>query len=365
MTITSPSSPVQRAAQTGPRTPSALAPLVRNAWYVVAARDEFDRTLKQRWVLGEPVCFYETADGRPVVVDDRCAHRRFPLSRSILRDDDSIQCKYHGYRFGTDGQCQLIPGGGDPTNVSIRSYPTVQRGPFVWIWTGDHPEAADEDLIPFPSYEVEGEGYFAHGYYFNDGNYSLVHDNLLDLTHLHYLHGFESGFSDQALRMLKPEEFEPAFAPIAAGYIREWDEPLGDLYGGISGDDPSAMARRTAEARSLAPGFSFGVERFAPHDPDAVSLRKIVIPHCITPANDRQTHQFWMFWSNVVFPMGVEGVAEMLRTIFVDDQQAVGYIQQYAENDTRDGVLESSRAADLPALRFRRTLHQLSAAELR
>jgi nitrite reductase/ring-hydroxylating ferredoxin subunit len=362
MTTTSPVSSIKRATPANSRTPSALAPLVRNAWYVVAARNEFDRTLKQRWILGEPVCFFETAAGEPAVIDDRCAHRRFPLSRGVLRDDDSIQCRYHGYAFGADGRCVLIPGGGDLTNVGVRGYPVVTRGPFVWIWTGDDPADADEDLIPFPADEVEGEGYFAQGYYFNEANYSLIHDNLLDLTHIQFLHGIEATIAEQALRMFKPEEFKPAFAQIASGYVKEWDESLG-VYGHVSGDAPTVMARRTLESRSLAPGLSYGVERFAPHDPSAALLRKIIILHCITPANDHETHQSWMFWSNVPFAIGEAGIVEMLSTLFVDDQQAVAYIQEFAGSDARDGVLEVSREADLPALRFRRTLHQLAAAE--
>jgi vanillate O-demethylase monooxygenase subunit len=337
-----------------------LAPLVRNAWYVVAARHEFDRTLKQRWILGEPVCFYETTDGRPVVVDDRCAHRRFPLSRSILNDDDSIQCKYHGYTFGSDGRCTLIPGGADPSPVGIRRYPAVQRGPFVWIWTGDNPEAADEDLIPFPDDEIDEVGDFAQGYYFNEGNYSLVHDNLLDLTHLNYLHGIPSGFSDQVFEMINPSDFKPAFANVALGYTKEWEEPLGPAWATMVNEDPTVMIHRTTEARTLTPGFMYGIERFAPHDPDAGRLRKIVIPHCITPANEHQTHQFWMFWSNVPY---VVDVKEMVSKLFSQDEEAIGYLQQYAVNDTRDGVQEYSSAPDVPALRFRRTLHRLAAAE--
>jgi hypothetical protein len=54
---------------TNTATPEARAPLMRDAWYVVAVPDEVDRTLKQRWTLGEPVCVFETADGDSAVVE--------------------------------------------------------------------------------------------------------------------------------------------------------------------------------------------------------------------------------------------------------------------------------------------------------
>ncbi|MFI6779253.1 Rieske 2Fe-2S domain-containing protein [Nocardia sp. NPDC050412] len=118
----------ERSASAKARAPGALAPLVREAWYVLAARNEFDRSLKQRWILGEPVCFFEATDGQLVVLDDRCAHRRFPLSRSHL-EGDVIRCGYHGFAYGPDGRCRSVPGA-DPGSISVRRYPTLQRGPW-------------------------------------------------------------------------------------------------------------------------------------------------------------------------------------------------------------------------------------------
>jgi hypothetical protein len=73
------------------------------------------------------------------------------------------------------------------------------------------------------------------------------------------------------------------------------------------------MHERTADARLLMPGFPFGVERFDPHDPFAARLPKIVTAHYITPANELETHKFWMFGSHVPFPRGIEGVLESIR----------------------------------------------------
>lgn len=72
----------------------------------------------RRWILGEPVCFYEATDGTLVVLDDRCAHRRFPLSRSEL-DGDVIRCGYHGFGYGKDGRCVAVPVG-RPDSIRVR-----------------------------------------------------------------------------------------------------------------------------------------------------------------------------------------------------------------------------------------------------
>ena len=368
MTITSPVESAEQPIERGPaktRTLSAEAPFVRNAWYVIAARDEFDRTLKQRWVLGEPLCFFEAADGQCVVLDDRCAHRRYPLSCSNLQDDDTIQCKYHGFTYGSDGRCVLVPGGGDPRGIGVRKYPAVQRGPFVWIWTGSDPDNADETLIPWPSDQLDQtEGQFATGYYYNKGNYCLVLENLLDLTHLQFLHGIGGlGFTGAKLEVLKPDQMPSLFAETAVGFVKEWDDELGQ-FAANSGDDPTVPIRRRTEARVLTPGFACGSEAFVARDSSRPTrLQKVVVPQAITPANTHETHQFWMYWQNVPLPMSAQEWSAVMATIFVDDEEAVERIQQYIDTDSRQGVLEHSTPHDVASLRIRRTLHRLAAAE--
>jgi phenylpropionate dioxygenase-like ring-hydroxylating dioxygenase large terminal subunit len=344
------------------RAPGALAPLVRDAWYVVAARTEFDRTLRQRWILGEPVCFFQAIDGALVVLDDRCAHRRFPLSRSKL-EGDVIQCGYHGFKYGKDGHC-LTASGANPGSIRVRAYPTVQRGPWVWIWTGADPDAADPDLIPWPGHEVEGDDYVT-GYTFNESNYSMVHENLLDLTHLQYLHGaVDPEYTNTAPILMPADDLPARFADRSVGYRKNVETTL-NAFAAFSGDDPLAPVSRSSYYMSVTPALNFGVERFAPHDPEAVRLRKFAVMHCLTPADESSTHQFWMYWQDSPLVMGHEEMAALLTRTFEEDVEALGWQQRYVERDTRKGVVERSGRGDAPGLRMRRILHRLAAAEQR
>lgn len=345
------------------KTPSALAPVVRNAWYVLAARDEFDRTLRQRWILGQPVCYFESSDGQPVVLDDRCAHRRFPLSHSNLRDDDTIRCRYHGFTYGTDGRCLAVPGA-EPGGIGVRKYPATQRGPWVWIWTGDDPEAADEKLIPWPDDELAG-GHYVYGYYFNNANYSIVHENLLDLTHLECLHGIgTTDFTETRPTPATADQLPAAFADRAVGYVKDLDSTIG-AFALSSGEDANVPVRRYTVALSVTPALAYAVERLEPHDPAAAKLHKVVIPHAITPGKENETHQFWMFWQDVPFSIGEQAWKEALTRIFLEDIEAVELIQQYVDCEDRQGVVEHSLAADVPGLRLRRMLQRLARTEQR
>ena len=83
-------------------------PFVRNAWYVAALSDEVGRPPLARRILDVPVMLYRKLDGQPVALEDRCAHRSFPLSRGTL-DGDSVVCGYHGARYDCTGRCEQVP----------------------------------------------------------------------------------------------------------------------------------------------------------------------------------------------------------------------------------------------------------------
>src|SRR5882757_1643973 len=101
---------------------------IRNAWYVVAWDFEvLSDTILERTILGESVIVYRTADGIPVVMENRCCHRAAPLSLG-RKEGDYIRCMYHGLKFDTSGACVEIPGQARiPPSAKVKTYPAVQR----------------------------------------------------------------------------------------------------------------------------------------------------------------------------------------------------------------------------------------------
>ena len=164
---------------------------LRNAWYVAAWSGELTDAPLARTLLGEPVVLFRIGDGAPVALEDRCCHRQLPLSmgRVVV---GGIECGYHGLRFDAEGRCTGVPGqSAVPPGAAVRSYPLVERWGWVWIWMGD-PEAADETAIPdwwfmdHPDWKVVpgNGGRPIH----TRSNYELITDNLLDLSHIGYVH---------------------------------------------------------------------------------------------------------------------------------------------------------------------------------
>lgn len=164
---------------------------LRNCWYVAAWNDEISRTPLARKVLNEDIVLFRKTDGTVVALEDRCAHRRLPLSAGRVIGD-SIQCGYHGLVYDCAGKCVKIPGQLNPEGIGVKAFPVVERDRFVIVWMGD-PAAPDASrIISFPRLSDPEWGVTKVRLHVK-GNYLLIVDNLLDLSHVAYVHNSTIG----------------------------------------------------------------------------------------------------------------------------------------------------------------------------
>lgn len=160
---------------------------VRNCWYVAAWSHEVSAALFSRTLLGEPVCMYRSDSGRVFALADRCAHRGAPLSKGRL-EGDAVRCMYHGLKFDRDGQCVEVPGQERvPPKLCVRSYPVVERDNWVWIWMGN-PALADPAQIADTWPLARPDWPYRPGYCHYAAPHMLICDNLLDFSHIGYVH---------------------------------------------------------------------------------------------------------------------------------------------------------------------------------
>jgi len=127
-------------------------PFLRNQWYVAAQSSEIEARPFARWILGEPLVLFRRRDGSVAALEDRCPHRRAPLSAGEVLGDE-IQCGYHGARFKGDGTCTLFPSqpSGPGRGFAARSYRVVERQALVFVWMGDAARA-DKLVVDWPSW---------------------------------------------------------------------------------------------------------------------------------------------------------------------------------------------------------------------
>jgi phenylpropionate dioxygenase-like ring-hydroxylating dioxygenase large terminal subunit len=160
---------------------------VRNCWYVAAWDHEVTRTMKRRILLDEPVLLFRKDDGTPVALEDRCCHRQAPLSMGRLLGN-IVECPYHGLQFDPSGKCVKVPSQDMvPSSARVKSYPVVEKNQWIWIWMGDRAKADTALIEDF--HWLDDPGWGAAGSYLHvEANYQLLVENLLDTTHLPFLH---------------------------------------------------------------------------------------------------------------------------------------------------------------------------------
>lgn len=162
---------------------------LRNTWYAAAWSDEVNRTPLARDLLEMPVVMFRELDGTAVAIGDRCSHRFAPLSQGTL-EGDSIQCPYHGLRYGGTGACVHNPHGDGkiPKAARVPSYIIEERHGLIWLWAGE-PEKIDSTLIPDLAHLENPMLGKVRGYMTMKAHYQLGIDNLIDLSHTQFVHG--------------------------------------------------------------------------------------------------------------------------------------------------------------------------------
>jgi phenylpropionate dioxygenase-like ring-hydroxylating dioxygenase large terminal subunit len=178
-----------------------------NQWYVAGFSEELTQQPLGRTFLDHPVVLFRNENGAVAALEDRCCHRQLPLSFGTV-EAAGIRCGYHGMLYAPSGKCIEIPGQDNiPVKACVRSYPVAERCGIVWIWMGEQPGGMPA-FAP-PEYVVHDNPNYKYkvGLFHYEAPFQLIHDNLLDLSHLGYVHGKTIG-GNPKLHMQAPTRVE-------------------------------------------------------------------------------------------------------------------------------------------------------------
>ncbi|MBM3569472.1 MAG: aromatic ring-hydroxylating dioxygenase subunit alpha [Alphaproteobacteria bacterium] len=125
-----------------PNSAASSAQPLREAWYyALAGKALSPGAMVAKKLLGEDIVLCRPRQGPAFALKDFCPHRGMPL-RFGRFDGETIECCYHGWRFGSEGRCTKIPSlvdgqALDPAKIRTRSYPAIERQGGIWIYFGD------------------------------------------------------------------------------------------------------------------------------------------------------------------------------------------------------------------------------------
>jgi vanillate O-demethylase monooxygenase subunit len=273
---------------------------LENAWYVAAWSDEIGRTPFTRTLLDQPVVIYRRQDGTPIAMHDRCPHRFVPLSTGEVRGDE-IMCGYHGLTFDETGHCTHQRANDiSKQRFCVRTYPLAERYSAIWIWMGDA-ALADPDLIPnFDFFDDPDHIIAGRGLTYVRANYTLEIDNLLDLSHLDFVHA--KTISNGKVTEGKYDVYQKGLTVHSDWFIPATQAPrqFADLI--RMSDDPRWAGTRDdmivdhwLDMRWDAPGTLFLDVGVAPAGTNRAAPIDMPQAHFVTPETEGSTHYFWVY----------------------------------------------------------------------
>lgn len=335
-----------------------------NCWYVAAWSDEIDETsVIDRTILGNRLALFRISTGEIAAFRNRCPHRSVPLSCGI-REDDNLRCGYHGMLFDPQGQCLEIPGQDRiPPTARATTYPAIERAGWVWVWPGD-PKLMDEALIP--DINPLGDPLFQMrtGYLHYAADARLIHDNLLDFSHLQFVH--RNTFGGGADWSGKPDmsrrrdgfRFERWFPDIPPPPIFRSALPEGarmDLLNIYEFDAPGILTVRTAmQPAGAAPRNAIAID-------DALSNFSA---QAVTPETANTAHYFFSIGLPRSEPeAALEQLLGGTLAAFEEDRTIIEVQQELLLKEPDEPIARTALEADAALNQMRGILRQMAQSE--
>jgi vanillate O-demethylase monooxygenase subunit len=335
---------------------------VRNAWYIAAWSDEVgDKPLARR-ICNDPIVLFRDAGGRAAALADRCCHRSAPLSLGRVVEQ-GIECGYHGLIIDSAGKCVKVPGQRlIPGDATVRSYPLIEKNQFLWIWLGDPVLADPATIVDFPYHDDHAKWPHKHTMYPINGNYMLMVDNLMDLTHLGYLHGKTIGGNPS---QHVEAEMKTVRTPSGVKFTR-WMRNSSPPPSYVKAAGFAARIDRLQSFEFVAPStilqWTGATDAGSGRDPDDFEF-KFRLFHGLTPETETSCFYFWSaangYRQNE--PATTEQLFGEIAVAFLEDAAMVEAQQTRLGEFGEGGLVDI--ASDATRMTMRRKIDQLLAAE--
>jgi vanillate O-demethylase monooxygenase subunit len=279
-------------------------------WYPIAYSDEVEAKPIVRKLLDEELIIYRTTNRQIVVARDLCVHRGVPLHFG-WQEGDELVCAYHGFRYGAQGKCTLVPAQPTlpvPSNLCLKTYPSQERYGLIWACLSPDPAAA---LPDWP--ELENPAF------------KMMHDpapewnstagrtleNFLDVVHFAWIH--VGTFGDRTRPEVPSYEVEKGPGTLRARY--------------------GYLAANPEHSPIAGPSVASTIERQMTYDVTLPFACRLSIDygegrtHCIfdfpTPVSERKTRIFFFIARNFDLHIPERELLDWENSILAEDKPIV------------------------------------------
>lgn len=280
-------------------------------WYFAALSGELRAGKLARYeILGEPVLLGRSPQGQLFALRDICPHRAAPLSAGRFAQEaggtPSVECPYHGWRFGADGGCTAIPSlvddqAMDVSRIRLRRYPVAESQGLVFVWMADETRRDAEPTEPPPTFPgvVGGAPKLVDRMSF-DAHIDHAVVGLMDPAHGPYVHQ-QWWWRSAKSQHEKAKRFEPREAGFAM--VRHEPSKNSRAYAVLGGEPLTEITFRL-------PGLRW--------EHVTVGRRQVLSLTCLTPIHETSTRITQVIWSDhpafvLLKPLIAAGARAFLR----------------------------------------------------
>ncbi|MBX9843231.1 MAG: aromatic ring-hydroxylating dioxygenase subunit alpha [Xanthobacteraceae bacterium] len=335
---------------------------LRNGWYSAIWSHELKDKPVGKTFLNEKVVLFRNDRGQVGALEDCCCHRAAPLSLGEVQGA-TLVCGYHGLRFDVNGKCVEVPGQSEvPAGAKVRSYPVHEKNNVVWIWMGEAAKA-DPARIPDMPWLSDPKWATTPGRLYVKTNYQFVLDNLLDLTHVGYVHKKTlAGDPREATTPTKTERLNDGVR-VGRWMIDFVPPPLFAKAGNFT-----TNVDRWQHVTWHPPGIVYldvGCATTGTGAPQGDRSQGISIwsSHLITPETEHSSHYMFCFARD--FKIDDPEMSKMLyegsKATFTEDADMLEAVQANRTGGSLDGLIHIT--ADAAQLQARRMLNAMIGAE--
>ena len=287
----------------------ASSPTLVDAWHAVARSVDVSRsTSVAATLLGRALVMWRSPRGEVVVVADRCPHREAPLSEGAVADG-CLSCPYHGWTFGEEGRCVLVPSAAAdvpaPPRAHLAPFTAEEHYGLVWVCLGTPRSAV-------PAMSVEHDPAFRRINtpvdVWRTSTPRMV-DNFLDVSHFPWVHAGTFGRAqDTVVPRVELGELDDGWY----GYRYEILANNSDAGSTVSGQDAAVVERAMSTGFQL-PFLVRSTIRYA-------NGLEHVILLLSTPIDDVTSYFTFVIWRNDDFAVSAEEVIRFDLAIGAEDK---------------------------------------------
>jgi 5,5'-dehydrodivanillate O-demethylase len=131
---------------------------LRRYWHPVAGASEFDdKAVRPIRLFGEDLVLFRSLSGQYGLIQRRCPHRNADLAFGFV-EQDGLRCAYHGWEFGSNGQClhqpfeEIVDADARlRRKTTVKAYEVREKAGMLWAYMGPAPapELPDWELFNF------------------------------------------------------------------------------------------------------------------------------------------------------------------------------------------------------------------------